>query len=746
MLTISNKKNHLKIADSIFENSPISILIVSNKGNILNANKSALVLFDSAFHELESHSVLNLIPDVKDFFPQLWWQKIFTRNKSELITQIETKNGKKIPVKVFCQYQVDDDINLLYISNVTSTSNVNNELIKPEDNLLAYFNSTSEIICIVGLNKIIVSYNKIFEHYIYLVFGKDVKTGDLIAKYQIPGTEFDFDKNFDLAKNGQEVRFEREMYHNKLSIWWAVTFLPVKNGVGEIIGVAYILQNIDDRKIAEELLLKSEERFKLVVQGSNDGWWDWDLVHNQLFYSPKWWKILGYENNELVNLANYWEKLIHPNDLGRVQSVFNSAIKSTSDKYEVEFMAMHKSGNFIPLLSKGYILRNDAGVAIRVSGADIDLSEQKKQALTLLENERKLKISQKTALIGNYEIDLTTQEWKGSEMIYQILGLEQQKISNLSDWLGFVHFQFWDKVSQLYQNAIANKEPFSFEYKIVMYQSQEFKWVADYANIDYDDSGNAIRIIGALQDITERKAISDNLYKNEIKYRSLLENMDFGILEVDTNDVIMRAYPKFCEMLGYTEDELIGKKANEIFLPNWQKDEFEKATNVRKNGVSHAYQMQLITKNKNIIDVIISGTPTYNQQGKLCGSVGIHFNISNQKKLETQLRESKVLFETIFNQTSSAMLLLKPDSGLIVLANNAAFQLLNKSKEQVVNQLISTVGLSNNQFDKVHQLLQTKNQLPKYQLLFEINGNQVSFEINARIVEITNEKYCLIVL
>jgi PAS domain S-box-containing protein len=279
-----------------------------------------------------------------------------------------------------------------------------------------------------------------------------------------------------------------------------------------------------------------------------------------------------------------------------------------------------------------------------------------------------------------------------------------------------------------------------------MYQSQEYKWVTDYANIDYDESGKAIRIIGALQDITERKDISDNLYKNEIKYRSLLENMDFGILEVDTNDVILRAYPKFCEMLGYTENELTGKKANEMFLPSGQKEVFEKASKERVKGISHAYQIQLITKNKEILDVIISGTPLYNQQGKIYGSVGIHFNISDQKKIETELRESKALFETIFNNLSSPLFLLEPNTAKVIYANHAFLELLNKTQSEVVNNFITAAGINRDEYNQMNEILLAQNTIENYKLQIETNGKLIEYNLNGKTITLNNNKYYLIAL
>jgi PAS domain-containing protein len=226
------------------------------------------------------------------------------------------------------------------------------------------------------------------------------------------------------------------------------------------------------------------------------------------------------------------------------------------------------------MLSRGYILRNENGIAVRVSGLDMDLTERKNNENLLLENQRKLQITQSLACIGNYEIDLINYSWKASSSIFEIIGAKINSINNVNDFLNIVEPSYKDKATEIYKRAFETKEPFTTEYQIIKLDNNEVRWVIDLANFDLDTNGKPIRILGAIQDITDRKIIENNLNKSEVKYLSLIENMDLGILEVDNEELILKAYPKFCQMVGYTEQELIGKKATDIFLPKFEVDNF----------------------------------------------------------------------------------------------------------------------------------------------------------------------------
>ena len=120
-------------------------------------------------------------------------------------------------------------------------------------------------------------------------------------------------------------------------------------------------------------------RMELVLKGANDGWWDWDLVTGQRYYSLRGWSMLGYENEELPYDGQLWEKLIHPDDVPHVNAIFGASVRgSDTTHYAAEFRLRHKDGHFVPVLSRAYILRNASGKAVRLSGTNTDLSEFKR--------------------------------------------------------------------------------------------------------------------------------------------------------------------------------------------------------------------------------------------------------------------------------------------------------------------------------------------------------------------------------
>lgn len=169
-----------------------------------------------------------------------------------------------------------------------------------------------------------------------------------------------------------------------------------------------------DFRYAESILIKSEDRLNLVLKGTNNGWWDWDFVTDKLYYSPLWWSMLGYEVNELGSDSSLWIRLMHPDDRPRMDIKVHELVHSDIASYEVEFRLLAKNGKYVPILSKGYIQRDNTGRPVRVSGSNMDLTESK-QVQEKLESLIK-SISEKNEELQKQKSEIQIQSEKLAEL------------------------------------------------------------------------------------------------------------------------------------------------------------------------------------------------------------------------------------------------------------------------------------------------------------------------------------------
>ncbi|NBW34571.1 MAG: response regulator [Cytophagia bacterium] len=142
-------------------------------------------------------------------------------------------------------------------------------------------------------------------------------------------------------------------------------------------------------------------------------------------------------------------------------------------------------------------------------------------------------------------------------------------------------------------------------------------------------------------DISDKEAVDQQLKRQEAKYRSIIENMKLGIIEVTLEDEIQFVNKNFCDLSGYGLEELIGKKVSQLFGDNYLDQVVEVKKALRKRGISDSFELTLKDKKGRSRHLFISGAPNYNASGELIGSIDIVHDITEQKILEGELRIAK---------------------------------------------------------------------------------------------------------
>ncbi|GMQ96997.1 MAG: hypothetical protein BMS9Abin15_0683 [Gammaproteobacteria bacterium] len=151
---------------------------------------------------------------------------------------------------------------------------------------------------------------------------------------------------------------------------------PVEEA-GKITGVVVDFYDITDRIEAEQALRASEERYALATKGANDGMWDWDLVKDEIYLSPRFHEILGYTEGEIGNHAEDVFKLIVDEDLIDFRTAVARHLDGLTDNLAHEFRMKHKDGSERWLKCRGVAVKDDDGKPYRMAGSQTDITERK---------------------------------------------------------------------------------------------------------------------------------------------------------------------------------------------------------------------------------------------------------------------------------------------------------------------------------------------------------------------------------
>jgi diguanylate cyclase (GGDEF)-like protein/PAS domain S-box-containing protein len=160
--------------------------------------------------------------------------------------------------------------------------------------------------------------------------------------------------------------------------WLLCNAYPECSDAGAVQHVVVCFTDCTALKQTQLSFEKSEERLRLVLKGSTDAPWDWNLVTNEVYYSERWWNMLGYASGEGIEDSGTWVRFLHPDDDPMIAAYVKDLTESRRDAYSLEFRLRHRDGHYVPVLARGYVLRDEAGTALRISGVNTDLTERKR--------------------------------------------------------------------------------------------------------------------------------------------------------------------------------------------------------------------------------------------------------------------------------------------------------------------------------------------------------------------------------
>jgi len=144
------------------------------------------------------------------------------------------------------------------------------------------------------------------------------------------------------------------------------------------------LGSVLENQRASQAVLESELRYKLAVNGSRDGLWDWDLITDRVHYAPQWQQMLGLgPEDKVTDSPDEWISRIDLHDVEAFRREFDDHLRGKDETFEVELRMAHKLGHTVWMLCRGAVVRDDAGQAIRVAGSMADITEIKEAQDTL---------------------------------------------------------------------------------------------------------------------------------------------------------------------------------------------------------------------------------------------------------------------------------------------------------------------------------------------------------------------------
>jgi len=178
---------------------------------------------------------------------------------------------------------------------------------------------------------------------------------------------------------------ETEMYISG-GTCWNLRCYPLRSLEGVLEGVVLVGLEITQRKRTEQALRESEERFRLAMEVSRDGIWDWNPITDKDYYSPGYVGMLGYTKDEAPSDSSFWINHVHPEDKDYALQINKDCIENRRDSFEIKCRMITKLGETIWILDRGKVVSRDCqGNATRMVGTHTDITDRERAEQALQE-------------------------------------------------------------------------------------------------------------------------------------------------------------------------------------------------------------------------------------------------------------------------------------------------------------------------------------------------------------------------
>ncbi len=259
------------------------------------------------------------------------------------------------------------------------------------------------------------------------------------------------------------------------------------------------VQDITPLRHAQGALQRTERQFRSMIENAQDIVATVDTTGSIRFVSPAVRPTLGYAPGDLVGSS--FVEFIHPQDVGPTMALFQEAFLDPSRAHLGSFRFRHVDGSWHNIETLGKVMDGENPPMLIVNARDV--TEKKRSEELVRRSDERLKMALAGAQMGVWEWDVRSDGMFWSDECFDICGMDQREIV-FGDFIKLVNEDEAERLLGVMRQALSNRMVFSAEFRIRRPDGQ-VRWISSLGNGAYDERGEPVRLLGIMQDITERK-------------------------------------------------------------------------------------------------------------------------------------------------------------------------------------------------------------------------------------------------
>jgi len=459
---------------------------------------------------------------------------------------------------------------------------------------------------------------------------------------------------------------------------------PSRGEDGAVRWIDGVIADVTERREAELALQHSEQRYNLAMEAAVDGLFDWRVATGEVYYSPTFYRMLGYAPGDFPPVIDAMRDLLHPDDAAMAAENMERQIHADEGSYTLEFRMRAQDKTYRWILARAKVVeRDEAGRPSRVVGTHTDITDLRQV----------IERSQRYEFIINAVQDAMS----FIDRDYRYLAVSDAWCANFgharADVVGVRVSEVWGLEG--FERDIRPQLDRAFAGEVVQYEEWFRAPGADprcneVSLYPYREGGDVVtHVVVVTHDVTARVLVEQERNNSEARLRRIFDTATEGIWVIDTETRTVQVNDALCRILQRTPDELLGHAAGEFVTDEGRVRQREQLAR-RAAGESSAYEMEYLLPGGGIVPCLVSGSPLYNDAGERIGSFAMITDLSSLKRAEAALRESEEYFRAVFD-SAAVGIASKDASGRFLRANDALLHMLGYTHDELQQLTLSEV-------------------------------------------------------
>jgi PAS domain S-box-containing protein len=427
--------------------------------------------------------------------------------------------------------------------------------------------------------------------------------------------------------------------------WSSTSKIPTYGKNNEVIGLIIFVQDITMQKRTQEALCNSESRLHTLIQTIPDLIWLKNEDGVYLSCNTMFERFFGASEVNLVGKTDY--DFVERELADSFRKHDNEALKGGKPLTNEELITFADDGHHAYLETVKTPMYDTNGTLIGILGIAHDITKRKLAEAALIEKEFLLAQSQSLGHIGSWGWDLKG-SIKWSDETFRIYGVSREKFTpTVESLILLIHPEDRPAMQRWIEECLTGKSPDNLEFRIV-YPDGAVHFINGMGDLIYDAANNPTYIGGTIQDITTRKRIEEELRQSEARFRSTFDQSPVGSVIVGLDKCFVRCNTAFCNFLGYSEGELIGKSIPDITYPDDAKLGMTELKSLRKMEIeSVTLEKRYVKKDGDILWGEINICLIFDVNSKPIYYISIIQDITRRKLVELINQQQRIQLQEL---------------------------------------------------------------------------------------------------